>query len=63
MGRGGGELSVKSVFWFYLQIVSQIFLILRIIQRDIIINVHRSSCKVQGWAMKWEKSKGRLGSL
>jgi hypothetical protein len=34
------------VFSFSLQLMSETFLILRIIQRDIIINVHRSSCKV-----------------
>jgi hypothetical protein len=39
-------LNIKCVFWFCLQILSQTFLILRRIQRDIIINVHRSSCKV-----------------
>jgi hypothetical protein len=38
-------LSVKCVFRFSLQGLSLIFLILRIIQRDI-INIHRSSCKV-----------------
>jgi hypothetical protein len=35
-----------SVFWFFLQILSETFLILRRTKRDIIINVHRSSCKV-----------------
>jgi hypothetical protein len=39
-------LNIKCVFRFYLQILSEIFLILRRIQRDIIINVHMSSCKV-----------------
>jgi hypothetical protein len=34
------------VFWFSLQLLSKTFLILRRIRRDIIINVHRSSCKV-----------------
>jgi hypothetical protein len=34
------------VFWFPLQLLSETFLILRITQRDIITNVHRSSCKV-----------------
>jgi len=34
------------VFWFSLQLLSEIFLILGRIQEDIIINVHRSSCKV-----------------
>jgi hypothetical protein len=36
----------KCVFWCSLQYLPEIFLILRRIQRDIIINVHRSSCKV-----------------
>jgi hypothetical protein len=39
-------LNTKCVFWFFLQPLSQTFLILRRIQRDIIIKVHRSSCKV-----------------
>jgi hypothetical protein len=39
-------LNIKCVFWFYLQLLSETFIILRRIQRDIIINVHRSSCKV-----------------
>jgi hypothetical protein len=39
-------LNIKCVFWFSLQILSKSFLILRIIQWDVIIHVHRSSCKV-----------------
>ena len=39
-------LKLKCVFWFSLQFLSQIFLILGRIQEDIIINVQRSSCKV-----------------
>jgi hypothetical protein len=39
-------LNIKCVFWFSLQLLSETFLIIRIIQPDIIINVHRSSCKV-----------------
>jgi hypothetical protein len=39
-------LNIKCVFWFSLQLLSETFLILRRIQRDIIINVHRSSCRV-----------------
>jgi hypothetical protein len=39
-------LNIKYVFWFFLQLLSETFLILRRIQRDIIINVHRSLCKV-----------------
>ena len=36
----------KCVIWFSLQLLSETFLILRRTQRDIIINVHRSSYKV-----------------
>jgi len=38
--------NIKYMFWFYLQFLSEIFFILRRIQRDIIKNVSRSSCKV-----------------
>jgi len=37
--------NIKYVFWFFLQLLSGTFLILRRIQRDI-IKVRRSSCKV-----------------
>jgi hypothetical protein len=39
-------VKIKCVYWFYLQVLSEIFLIPSTIQRDIIINVPRSSCKV-----------------
>jgi hypothetical protein len=39
-------LNIKCVFWFSLQRLSETFLILRRTERDVIINVHRSSCKV-----------------
>jgi hypothetical protein len=39
-------LNIKCVFWFSVQLLSETFLILRRIQRDIIINVHRSLCKL-----------------
>ena len=39
-------LNTKCVFWFSLQLLSETFVILRIIQRDMIKNVYRSSCKV-----------------
>jgi cellulose synthase/poly-beta-1,6-N-acetylglucosamine synthase-like glycosyltransferase len=39
-------LAIKCVFWFALQHLPQTFLILRRTWWDIIINVHRSSCKV-----------------
>jgi hypothetical protein len=38
-------LNVKCVFWFCLQLLSETFLILRRIQRDIIINVRKSALK------------------
>jgi hypothetical protein len=38
--------NIKFVFCFSLQLLSEIFLILRILQRDAIINDHSSSCKV-----------------
>ena len=38
-------LNIKCVFWFSLQLLSETFLILKIIQEDI-INVHRASRKV-----------------
>ena len=37
-------LYIKCVFWFSLQLLSETFLILRRIQRDIIISVQRFSC-------------------
>ena len=39
-------LSMQYMFLFPLQISAKIFFILRKIERDMIINVHRSSCKV-----------------
>jgi hypothetical protein len=38
--------NIKSVFWFSLQLLSEIFLSVVINQRGIFINVHRSSCNV-----------------
>jgi hypothetical protein len=43
---GKKSLNIKCVFWFSVQLLSETFLFLRRIQRDITINVHRSSCKV-----------------
>jgi hypothetical protein len=45
-GGGGGCLNTKCVSLFSLQLLSEAFLILQIIQRDSVINVHGSSCKV-----------------
>ena len=39
-------LNTECVFRYSLQLLSQTFLILRIIQRDIVINMKSSSCKV-----------------
>ena len=39
-------LNAKCAFWYYLQLLLKIFLILRIIQLDIFIIVKMSSCKV-----------------
>ena len=36
----------QNVFWFSLKLLSEIFLILIKIQRDIVIHVHTSSCNV-----------------
>ena len=38
--------NIKCVFWFSLQLLFETFLILRRIQRDIVINVKTYSCKV-----------------
>jgi hypothetical protein len=37
---------IKRVFWFSLQLLAEIFFILRIIQRQIITNLHRHPSKV-----------------
>ena len=39
-------LNIKCVFWFSVQLLSELFLILGRVQRVIFINVHRSSCEV-----------------
>ena len=43
---GGKLLDIKCVFWFSLQFFAEQFFILRIIQRDIIVNVRRCSSKI-----------------
>ena len=52
---------MKCEFWFFLQLLSEAFLILDKIQRDIIINVHKPSCKVTPYSchilMKFEFSR------
>ena len=44
--RGGGGFYEHKLFRFSLQIRPETFLILRRIERDVIINVHTSSCKI-----------------
>jgi hypothetical protein len=39
-------LNIKCVFWFSLQLLSEIFLILRRTEGDIVINVKTPSCKI-----------------
>ena len=43
---GNKLLNIKCVFSFSLQLLFETFIILRIILRDIVINVKTSSCKV-----------------
>ena len=47
-GGGGGEIlpNIKCAFRFYPQLLRETFLNLRIIQRETIINVQRSSSEV-----------------
>jgi hypothetical protein len=43
---GGGVFEIKRVCWFSLQLLSEIFPILRIIRPDIVINIYMSSCNL-----------------
>ena len=43
---GKKSLNIEYVFWFSLQLLFETFLILRINQRDVVINVKTSSGKV-----------------
>ena len=43
---GKGFLNIKCVFWFPVRNLSEIFLVLRRSERDMIINLHWLSCKV-----------------
>jgi hypothetical protein len=47
-------LNMQYVFWFSLQLWSEIFLILSITQRDTYINAHRSSRKVPVIRVRFE---------
>ena len=49
------------MFWFPVQYLSEIFFNLRRIQRDIIINIHRSSCKVSVNIVRFESKLNFLG--
>jgi len=42
---GGNKYWIQNLFWFSLQLLSETFLILRRIQRDMMKNVNTSSCK------------------
>ena len=53
-------LNIKCVFRFVLQILSEIFLILRRIQGGIIVNVHRFSCKVPIILVNFNETRGFL---
>jgi hypothetical protein len=46
-------LNIKCGFWFSVRLLPETFLVLRT-ERDIIINVHRSSCKVPLILVKFE---------
>jgi hypothetical protein len=45
-------LNIKCVFWFSVQFLSEIFLILRRTERDIFKNINWSSCKSNGCSCK-----------
>jgi len=47
-------LSIKCVFAFPLQLASKVFLILKNLQRDIIINLPRLSCRVPATLFRTE---------
>jgi hypothetical protein len=47
-------LNMKCVFWFLYNFLSETFLILRRIRRDIFINVHLVSCKVPAILVRLE---------
>ena len=42
-------MNIERVFWFCLQFLSEIFIILRRIQRDIVTNVYMPSSKLETW--------------
>jgi hypothetical protein len=56
MTFGTKLLKTKCIFWFSLHLLSETFLILRRIQRNIIIDVRRSSCKVPVIHVKFQRN-------
>ena len=48
-------LNIKCVFLFSLQLLFEIILIIRIIQRDIVINVKTSSCRVAVFSTEFRR--------
>jgi hypothetical protein len=44
--RGKNVLQIKYTFRFSLQLLPEMFLVLRRIQRDVIVNIHKSSDKI-----------------
>ena len=53
---GKNLLNIKCVFWFSLQYLLEIFLIVWRIQWDIIRNVHKSSCKELVILVRFERN-------
>ena len=51
---GGGIIICE--FWFTLQILSEMFIILRRNERDITIDVHRSSCEVHDILVRLQRN-------
>jgi hypothetical protein len=49
-------LNTKCVFWFSLQLFSETVIILRINKRDVIKNVHWSSCKVRFMLVRFNET-------
>jgi hypothetical protein len=54
------SLNIKCVFWFSLQILSEIFLIPRKMNRDIVIDMKMYSCKVSVILAKFELNSNFL---
>jgi hypothetical protein len=48
------NIHVKCSFWFSLQLLSEIFFVVRRTERNIIINVHRSACEVPVIFMRFQ---------